>query len=145
MPLPFQEYQGENSLGPNGRDLFSPEMDYSVAVADLDSYMARVNHLLAVKGFSPVTKAQLIGRTGQFKTSINLCHLYGIAVIADVVFNHAGGSFDDPSIKFMDRQPETTNNNSLYFSSEDPARRITFGLFPEIEATPEANALNSNL
>ena len=30
MPLPFQEYQGENSLGYNGTDLFSPEMDYAV-------------------------------------------------------------------------------------------------------------------
>ena len=50
MPLPFQEYQGENSLGYNGTDLFSPEMDYSVAAADLEPYLARVNRLLAAKG-----------------------------------------------------------------------------------------------
>ena len=31
MPLPFQEYQTESSLGYNGTDLFSPEMDYAVA------------------------------------------------------------------------------------------------------------------
>src|SRR2546422_9808964 len=36
MPLPFQEYQGENSLGYNGTDLFSPEMDYSVLPAELE-------------------------------------------------------------------------------------------------------------
>jgi 1,4-alpha-glucan branching enzyme len=43
MPLPFQEFQGENSLGYNGTDLFSPEMDYAVRAADLASYLARVN------------------------------------------------------------------------------------------------------
>jgi len=35
MTLPFQEYQGTNSLGYNGTDLFSPEMDYSVREEDL--------------------------------------------------------------------------------------------------------------
>ena len=91
MPLPFQEYQGENSLGYNGTDLFSPEMDYAVPAADLAPYVARVNRLLAAKGFAPLTAAQLTGQINQFKAFIDLCHLYGIAVIADVVYNHAGG------------------------------------------------------
>ena len=43
MPLPFQEYQGENSLGYNGTDLFSPEMDYAVPAAELAPYVVRVN------------------------------------------------------------------------------------------------------
>ena len=34
MPLPFRNIQGENSLGYNGTDLFSPEMDYAVPAAD---------------------------------------------------------------------------------------------------------------
>ena len=55
MPLPFQEYQGENSLGYNGTDLFSPEMDYSVRPAELATYLARVNRLLAAKGIAPLT------------------------------------------------------------------------------------------
>ena len=38
MPLPFQEYQTENSLGYNGTDLFSPEMDYAVRASDLEPY-----------------------------------------------------------------------------------------------------------
>jgi 1,4-alpha-glucan branching enzyme len=50
MPLPFQEYQGENGLGYNGTDLFSPEMDYSVREQDLAPYLARVNRLLTAKG-----------------------------------------------------------------------------------------------
>ena len=98
MPLPFQEYQGENSLGYNGTDLFSPEMDYAVPAAELAPYVARVNRLLAAKGFAPLTAAQLTGQINQFKAFIDLCHLYGIAVIADVVYNHAGGGFDDQSI-----------------------------------------------
>ena len=52
MPLPFQEYQGENSLGYNGTDLFSPEMDYAVPPAELAPYLARVNRLLVAKGTS---------------------------------------------------------------------------------------------
>ena len=97
MPLPFQEYQGENSLGYNGTDLFSPEMDYAVPAGELAPYLARVNRLLTAKGFPPLAAAQLTGQINQFKAFIDLCHLYGIAVIADVVYNHAGGGFDDQS------------------------------------------------
>jgi 1,4-alpha-glucan branching enzyme len=121
MPLPFQEYQGENSLGYNGTDLFSPEMDYAVRKADLAPYATRVNRLLAAKGFAPLRQDQLTGQIAQLKIFIDLCHLYGIAVIADVVYNHAGGGFDDQSIKFFDRQPYTTDNNSLYFTDQDHA------------------------
>src|SRR3954452_25378802 len=121
MPLPFQEHQGENSLGYNGTDLFSPEMDYAVQAAELAPYLARVNRLLAAKGQAPLTADQLSGQIHQFKAFIDLCHLCGIAVIADVVYNHAGGGFDDQSIKFFDRQPSTTDNNSLYFTDQDHA------------------------
>lgn len=101
MPLPFQEFQGENSLGYNGTDLFSPEMDYTVRVADLAPYLDRVNRLLEAKRQGSLTVAQLTGQANQFKAFIDLCHLYGIAVITDVVYNHAGGGFDDQSIKFL--------------------------------------------
>lgn len=121
MPLPFQEYQGENSLGYNGTDLFSPEMDYAVAEADLGPYLARVNRLLTAKGMTALTRAQLTGQISQFKVFIDLCHLYGIAVIADVVYNHAGGGFDDQSIWFFDRQPRDAGDNSLYFTRDDHA------------------------
>ncbi|MDK2745296.1 MAG: alpha amylase C-terminal domain-containing protein [Nitrospira sp.] len=129
MPLPFQEYQGENSLGYNGTDLFSPEMDYAVPAADLAPYLGRVNRLLAAKGCDPLSSAQLTGQINQFKAFIDLCHLYGIAVLADVVYNHAGGGFDDQSIKFFDRQPETTDNNSLYFTDQDHAGGRVFAFW----------------
>jgi len=131
MPLPFQEYQGENSLGYNGTDLFSPEMDYSVKAADLPPYLARVNRLLANKGQPPLALTQLTGQISQFKVFIDLCHLYGIAVIADVVYNHAGGGWDDQCIKFFDREPYTTDNNSLYFTDQDHAGGRVFAFWKQ--------------
>jgi 1,4-alpha-glucan branching enzyme len=130
MPLPFQEYQGENSLGYNGTDLFSPEMDYSASDADLQlTYVARVNRLFAAKGIAPLTTAQLSGQVNQFKAFIDLCHLYGIAVITDVVYNHAGGGFDEESIKFFDREPYTTDNNSQFFTDKDHAGGRVFAFW----------------
>jgi 1,4-alpha-glucan branching enzyme len=131
MPLPFQEHQGENSLGYNGTDLFSPEMDYTVPAAELAPYLARVNRLLTAKGHAPLTADQLAGQIAQFKAFIDLCHLHGIAVIADVVYNHAGGGFDDQSIKFFDRQPYTTDNNSLYFTDQDHAGGRVFAFWKQ--------------
>ena len=85
QPLPVVEFQGEWSLGYNGSDLFSPEMDYSVAPGALPPYLAKVNALLAKKDCPPLTGEQLIGQMNQLKALIDLCHLYGIAVIPDVV------------------------------------------------------------
>jgi 1,4-alpha-glucan branching enzyme len=97
MPLPFQEYQGENSLGYNGTDLFSPEMDYAVPEAELASYVARVNRLLATKGFGPLTPTQLTGQINQFKAFIEILsigapvlaqrqHMVGAAVVSRRAF-----------------------------------------------------------
>jgi 1,4-alpha-glucan branching enzyme len=120
MPLPFQEYQGENSLGYNGTDLFSPEMDYSVEKANLKPYLDRVNRLFKKKGRPEKSEAELTGQINQFKAFIDLCHLYGLAVITDVVYNHAGGGFDDQSLYYFDRQPQTdVSKHSLYFIQED--------------------------
>jgi 1,4-alpha-glucan branching enzyme len=131
MPLPFQEFQGESSLGYNGTDLFSPEMDYAVRAADLPPYLARVNRLLTQKGRPRLTLAQLAGQINQLKTFIDLCHLYGIAVIADVVFNHAGGGFDPQSIYFFDRQPQGDNGDSLYFLRDGHAGGLVFAFWKQ--------------
>jgi 1,4-alpha-glucan branching enzyme len=56
---------------------------------------------------------------------VDLCHVYGIAVAFDVVYNHAGGfsingQFDDNCIYYFDRVPNHGNNNdSLYFADQD--------------------------
>jgi 1,4-alpha-glucan branching enzyme len=131
MPLPFQEYQSENSLGYNGTDLFSPEMDYALSGSDLAPYLARVNRLYAQKGLPPRTSAELSGQANQLKTFIDLCHLYGIAVIADVVLNHAGGPFDAQSLYFFDRQAGPDNQNSQYFLRDGHAGGLVFAFWKQ--------------
>lgn len=37
----------------------------------------------------------------QLKALVDLSHLYGLAVILDVVYNHAGGEFGDHSLYFF--------------------------------------------
>jgi 1,4-alpha-glucan branching enzyme len=131
LTLPFQEFSNEYGLGYSGVDLFSPEMDYSVSAADLPRYMTRVNRLFSAKGQPPVTVQELTGQVNQFKVFIDLCHLYGIAVIADVVFNHAGGDFGDQGINFFDRQSYASDNNSLYFTDKGWAGGKVFAYWQE--------------
>jgi 1,4-alpha-glucan branching enzyme len=57
---------------------------------------------------------------------IDLCHLHGIAVITDVVYNHAGGGFDDQSIHFFDRPRSTDNKDSIYFLGDGHAGGLVF-------------------
>jgi 1,4-alpha-glucan branching enzyme len=143
MPLPFQEFQTENSLGYNGTDLFSPEMDYAVPEAALGPYCERVNRLLAAKGKLPLSEADLSGQVNQLKTFVDLCHLYGIAVLADVVYNHAGGDFDDQSLYFFDRQAPGDNARSLYFTREGHAGGLIFDYTkPEVRRLLTDNALS---
>jgi 1,4-alpha-glucan branching enzyme len=62
---------------------------------------------------------------------VDLCHLYGIAVVFDVVYNHAGGfQGDDRSLYFWDRAANTSDNNqSLYFTSQGLAGGLSFALW----------------
>jgi 1,4-alpha-glucan branching enzyme len=103
QPLPVVEWQGEHSKGYNGTDLFSPEMDYAVASAELGPYLARINALVTAKGKPAYSRAELEGQCNQLKAFVDVCHLYGLAVVLDVVYNHAGGNFDDQSLRFFDR------------------------------------------
>jgi 1,4-alpha-glucan branching enzyme len=112
QPLPFAEFQTPWSLGYNGTDLFSPEMDYCVAPEDLGPYLDKVNALLAGKGCAPLTRANLEGQLNQLKAFVDICHVYGLAVIADVVYNHAGGDLDSQSLDHFDWD----RNRDLYFS-----------------------------
>jgi 1,4-alpha-glucan branching enzyme len=63
----------------------------------------------------------------QLKALIDLCHVHGIAVLLDVVYNHAGGDFGDQSLYFLDRQPQQGGNgNSLYFTEVGHAGGLVF-------------------
>jgi 1,4-alpha-glucan branching enzyme len=129
QPLPLVEFHGEWSLGYNGTDLFSPETDYCVPPADLPPYLERVNLLLERKGQAPLTLRHLSGQVNQLKAFIDLCHLYGLGVIPDVVYNHAGGGLDPHSLDHFDLPAHPDEHNDLYFSAAEWAggRVFDFG------------------
>jgi 1,4-alpha-glucan branching enzyme len=131
--LPIQQFETMRSLGYNGVDYFSPELDYFVNPADPEfgRYFAKVNDLLAKRGHPPFTQGQLNCQTKQLMALIDLLHVYGIAVILDVVYNHAGGDFGDQSMYFLDREDNATNNNSLYFTDQGWAGGLVFAYWKQ--------------
>jgi len=140
--LPIQEFPSTFSLGYNGTDYYSPEMDFAVEDANLNPYCANVNRLLAAKGLTPYTVADLHGEMNQLKALIDLCHIHGLAVILDVVYNHAGGGFGKESLEFFDRQDEAGGwQNTLYFGPNGHAggRVFDFGK-PEVRELLIQNA-----
>lgn len=123
--LPIQEFSSSFSLGYNGLDYFSPESDFAVPDAELPAYAASTNALLAAKGLPPYAEGDLKGEMNQLKALVDLAHVHGIAVIFDVVYNHAGGGFGEQSLYFFDRQhgelPPVRYENSLYFGLAEHA------------------------
>jgi len=122
--MPVVEYANIRSLGYEGADIFSPEMDYCVADdQELSGYLDLVNSLLARKQQSPLTLADLKPQTHQLKALVDVCHVYGIAVSFDLVYNHAGGQIAGQweSIYFFDRAAGTDPNRSLYFTDRTHA------------------------
>ena len=138
QPLPVVEFPTMFSLGYNGVDYFSPETDYGVKDTDpaLSSYLAAINEkLLSINPrFKPYQLQNIQGTANQLRVMIDMCHVYGIAVILDVVYNHAGGDFaggdkppdEDKSIFFFDCKPRGNNNDSLYFTDHGWAGGLVF-------------------
>jgi 1,4-alpha-glucan branching enzyme len=118
--LPIQEFPTEFSLGYNGTDLFSPENEYGEAIeALLQRYFDQTNAVLRNAGQVPYAGVDVLrGSDNQLRALVDVCHVYGIAVIFDVVYNHAGGGFDENSICFLDRMPYGNPNDSLYFTDQ---------------------------
>jgi 1,4-alpha-glucan branching enzyme len=118
--LPVQEFPTSFSMGYNGTDLFSPETQYGEAdEAALGTYLDRINAILTAKGQAPYAGIEALRHCDdQLRALIDVCHVHGIGVIFDVVYNHAGGGFDDHSIWFFDRQPYGNANDSLYFTDQ---------------------------
>ena len=130
--LPVQEYPTQFSLGYNGVDYFSPENDYVLAQgAEFDRHLAQVNRLFAGFDQPGLTAGQLQPGANQLKCLVDLAHLHGIAVILDLVYNHAGGGFDDSSLWFFDRQPSGNLNHSLYFTDHGWAGGEVFAYWNE--------------
>jgi 1,4-alpha-glucan branching enzyme len=125
--LPIQEFQTRFSLGYNGTDYFSPEMDFAVKDADLPAYLFEVNKLLDGRALQRYQLEDLRGEMNQLKALVDLCHAHGLAVIFDVVYNHAGGDFGDQCLYFFDRQSaQGGNQNSLYFTAKGHAGGLVF-------------------
>jgi 1,4-alpha-glucan branching enzyme len=127
QPLPVDEQENNPSMGYGGADLFAPDFPYVAdARDDLPKYLTTVNDLLRAKSREPLLQlADLLSAPGQLKALVDLCHVYGIAVAFDVVYNHAGGfdiegHLDDNCIYYFDRALNQGNNNdSLYFTDKD--------------------------
>jgi 1,4-alpha-glucan branching enzyme len=115
--LPIQEFVTWYSLGYNGVDYFSPETDYQTTDPTLlQTQLSAINTLFTNLGKQPITAAYVQNGSDQLRCLIDLAHLHGIAMIFDLVYNHAGGGFDDASTWFYDRQQNGSQNNSLYFT-----------------------------
>ncbi|MGH7046615.1 MAG: alpha amylase C-terminal domain-containing protein [Stellaceae bacterium] len=128
--LPIQEFATQHSAGYNGVDYFSPEMLYQARTSDdLAPYLAAVNGLLAAFGQPALTADALQPGANQLKCLIDLAHLHGIAIIFDLVYNHAGGDFGDRSLWFYDRLTDKNKDNSLYFTDEDWAGGQVFAFW----------------
>lgn len=120
--LPIVEVANGRSLGYEGFDIFSPEMDYGAEPGgDLQGYMPFVNGLRGRFGLPPLEEDDLRSSSHQLKAVVEIFHLHGIAVLLDVVYNHAGGQMkgQDESMWFFDRVAGTANNDSLYFTDQD--------------------------
>jgi 1,4-alpha-glucan branching enzyme len=158
QPLPVYEMEdspslGYPGLGYQGSDLFSPALDYAVYdVGALPGYLATINRLLKAKGLAPITVVDIVSGYAQLKAMVDLLHVYGIAVVFDVVHNHAGGwaqtykvpesiapggvlHGDDHSLYFWDRAKTTgtdgnfDNNQSLYFTDQGFVGGLAFALW----------------
>jgi 1,4-alpha-glucan branching enzyme len=125
QPLPIDEQEANPNMGYGGADLFSPDFPYVAAEADLPDYLATINAMLAAKQFPPLRVEDIASAPAQLKVLVDLCHLHGIAVTFDVVYNHAGGftvngALDDNCLYYFDRAPNVgDNNDSLYFTNQD--------------------------
>ncbi len=119
--LPIVEFDNPRSLGYEGCDIFSPEMDYTVPPGEIDDYEMLVNGLRGRHGLPPLSKDDIGIQTNQLKIVVELFHLSGLAVLVDVVYNHAGGQVmgQDESLWFFDRPAGTNRNDSLYFTDQD--------------------------
>jgi 1,4-alpha-glucan branching enzyme len=132
QPLPVTESETVISLGYDGADYFSPDFPYVVTdSAILRKHLTTINGLLSAKGLGPILLSDIVSAPAQLRALIDLCHLYGIAVIFDVVYNHAGDFFgDDDNIYFFDRMGPGNQNDSLYFTDQSRgAGGLSFALW----------------
>jgi 1,4-alpha-glucan branching enzyme len=122
QPLPVDEVETDPSMGYDGADYFSPDFPYVVTdPGELNTHLDTINALLTAKGLPSMHVADIQSGHAQLQALVDLCHVYGLAVVFDVVYNHAGGfNGDDECIFYYDRLPNKGNpNDSLYCTDQD--------------------------
>jgi len=126
--MPVVEFPTTFSLGYNGTDYYSTENQYCLDdPAQLQTYLTQINALFAQRGQPGYADTTVLaGSDSQLRVLIDLCHVWGIAVLCDVVYNHAGGGFDPASLWFFDLLPQGNNNDSLYFTDQGWAGGLVF-------------------
>lgn len=138
--LPIVEWRSIRSMGYNGTDIYSPEMDHFVRPDELSPYLQRLNELRQAKGAPPLARAVLESGVNQLKALIDLLHLHDIAVFFDVVYNHLGGSFDAQSIECLDFHVTEAKPYGPYFQRADWAG----GHVPDFSMAPVRRFLIEN-
>jgi 1,4-alpha-glucan branching enzyme len=118
--LPIGEYATPRGSGYDGSDLFSHEMDYGLDGSELGPYLARVNDAMRATGRPELRFEDLVPPGNQLKAMVDLLHLNGIAVILDVVHNHAGFQIDgqEESLWFYDCRAGGNPNDSQFFTEQ---------------------------
>lgn len=123
--LPVVEFNAPRSMGYDGSDLFSPEMDYIVPPEGIGPYRDAVNRRLTARGLPPLPERLLDAPVNQMKAFVDLCHLHGLAVLLDVVYNHAGIAVAEryqhehaEGIYNIDNAVIHNPNDTLYFTEQ---------------------------
>src|SRR5262249_23938397 len=99
-------------------DYFAPEWEFAVPTAELPPHLQRVNQLLQAKGLAPYRLQDLCGEMNQLKALVDISHAYGLAVIFDLVFNHAVGGFGRESLWFYDRESGAEASVPQFWNSQ---------------------------
>ena len=121
--LPIVEFSSPRSLGYEGADIFSPEQDFCVDAAEAIHYLPLVNGLRQRVGLAPVDATFLGIGSHQLKLLVELCHLRGIAVLFDVVYNHVSPEIAGPdgveSIWNFEQFEMQKDSDSYLWSDQD--------------------------
>jgi 1,4-alpha-glucan branching enzyme len=116
QPLPIMECPGPLNAGGTGLDYFLPKSDYGIKDDDpgLTYYLESLNQLLhgANPLFASYRLQDIQGIANQLKVLIDLCHVYGIAVILDVAYKHGAGNLGVRSLNASDREAIDDRSNS---------------------------------
>jgi 1,4-alpha-glucan branching enzyme len=126
--MPIVEFATTFSKGYNGLDFYSPENQYGVDdPGQLQNYFAQINNLLTQRGQPGYANISAItGCDNQLRALVDLAHVWGIGILFDVVYNHAGGGWDNNCLEFFDLMPEDNMNKSLYFTDQGWAGGLVF-------------------